>query len=165
MAFDAFLKIDGIPGECTDQAHKNWIELLSFSHQIMQPATGSVSTGGARSAERCDHQDFVIVKALDKSSPKLALKCSNGEHIPRVTIQLCRNTGSKNTYMEVIMHDVIISSYSPIGRCSGEESLPIEDLSLNYGKIEWIYTEMDHKTGKPKGNVRSNWDLVENRGA
>ena len=30
MAFDAFLKIDGIPGESTDDKHKDWIEVLSF---------------------------------------------------------------------------------------------------------------------------------------
>ena len=29
MAFDAFLKVDGIPGESTDDKHKDWIEILS----------------------------------------------------------------------------------------------------------------------------------------
>jgi bacteriocin-like protein len=27
-AFDRFLKIDGIPGESTDDKHKDWIEIL-----------------------------------------------------------------------------------------------------------------------------------------
>ncbi|WP_353327541.1 type VI secretion system tube protein Hcp, partial [Chitiniphilus shinanonensis] len=27
MAFDAFIKIDGIPGESTDDKHKDWIEI------------------------------------------------------------------------------------------------------------------------------------------
>jgi len=27
-AYDAFLKIDGIPGESTDDKHKDWIEIL-----------------------------------------------------------------------------------------------------------------------------------------
>ena len=30
MAFDGFIKIDGIPGESTDDKHKDWIEILSF---------------------------------------------------------------------------------------------------------------------------------------
>jgi hypothetical protein len=34
MAFDAFLKIDGIPGESTDDKHKDWIEILSFAHGL-----------------------------------------------------------------------------------------------------------------------------------
>ena len=45
MAFDAFLKVDGIPGESTDDKHKDWIEVLSFNHGVSQPAGGS---GGAR---------------------------------------------------------------------------------------------------------------------
>jgi type VI secretion system secreted protein Hcp len=29
MAFDGFMKIDGIPGESTDAKHNGWIEILS----------------------------------------------------------------------------------------------------------------------------------------
>ena len=49
MAFDAFLKIDGIPGESTDSKHKDWIEVLSYSTGITQPTSGSASTGGGAS--------------------------------------------------------------------------------------------------------------------
>jgi hypothetical protein len=31
--------------------------------------------------------------------------------------------------------------------------------------MEWTYTETDHQTGKPKGNVAANWDLVANKGS
>ena len=79
MPFDAFLKIETIPGECTDDKHKDWIEILSYSHGVAQLSSGSVSSGGGRSAQRCDHQDFSISKALDKASPKLALSCCNGD--------------------------------------------------------------------------------------
>jgi hypothetical protein len=30
MAFDTFLKIDGIPGESTDDKHKDWMEISLF---------------------------------------------------------------------------------------------------------------------------------------
>ena len=30
MAFDAFLKIEGIDGESTDDKHQKWIEILSY---------------------------------------------------------------------------------------------------------------------------------------
>ena len=49
MAFDCFLKIDVIPGECTDDKHKEWIEILSYSHGVSQLSSGSVSTGCAAS--------------------------------------------------------------------------------------------------------------------
>ncbi len=164
MAFDCFLKVEGIDGECTDEAHKKWIELLSYSHGVSQPGSGSVSSGGARSAERCDHQDFSVVKSLDKTSPKLNLFCCNGKHIPTVTVELCRATENKQKYMEYKMSDVIVSSVRPGGSAQGGEALPLEEVSFNYGKIEWIYTETDHKTGAPKGDVKAHWNLVDNTG-
>jgi type VI secretion system secreted protein Hcp len=165
MAFDAFLKIDDIKGESTDDKHKDWIEVLSYSHGLSQPTTASASSGGARTAERCNHSDFSIVKTLDAASPKLALFCCNGKHIPKVKIELCRASEDKTKYMEYLMTDVIISSVRPGGSAHGGETLPLEEVSFNYGKIEWTYTATDHKTGKPAGDVKANWDLIANKGS
>jgi type VI secretion system secreted protein Hcp len=164
MAFDCFLKIDGVPGECTDDKHKDWIEILSYSHGVSQPASGSPSSGGGRSAERCDHQDFSVVKTIDKASPKLALYCCNGSHIKEISLQLCRATGDKQKYMEYKLTDVIVSSYCPGGSAGGGEALPVEEVSFNYGKVEWTYTVTDHRTGKPAGDVNTHWDQVTNKG-
>jgi type VI secretion system secreted protein Hcp len=164
MAFDAFLKIDGIDGESQDDKHKDWVEVLSFSCGASQPSAGSRSSGGAASAERVNLQDFSVVKTLDKASPKLALHCCNGKHIKEVKVELCRATGDKQKYMEYKMSDVIVSSVRPGGSAHGGESLPLEEVSFNFGKIEWIYTATDQKTGKPKGDVKANWDTVANKG-
>jgi type VI secretion system secreted protein Hcp len=164
MAFDAFLKIATVPGESTDDKHKDWIEVLSYSWGVSQTGSGSRSTAGARSSERCDHHDFSIVKVLDKASAKLFLSCCKGEHIKDVTLQLSRATGDKQQYMEYKLEDVIISSVRPGGSSHSHESLPLEEVSFNYGKITLKYTATDHKTGKPGGNVEANWDLVANKG-
>lgn len=164
MAFDCFLKIDVIPGECTDDKHKEWIEILSYSHGVSQLSSGSRSTGGARSAERCNHQDFAVVKSLDKTSPKLTLFCCNGTHIKEIKLALCRATGEKQQYMEYVLSDSIVSSVRPGGSSHGGESLPLEEVTFNYGKIKWTYTETDHATGKPGGNVSTFWDLISNKG-
>ena len=34
-------------------------------------------------------------------------------------------------------------------------ALPLEEISFNYGKIEWTYTLMDHETGKPRSDVKA----------
>ena len=44
MAVDIYLKLDGIPGESHDSKHKEWIQILSFSHGLSQ--TGSMFSGG-----------------------------------------------------------------------------------------------------------------------
>jgi type VI secretion system secreted protein Hcp len=163
--FDTFLKISTIPGESTDEKHPQWIEVLSYSWGVSQPATGSHSSGGGRASERADFQDFSVVKTLDKGSPKLALACANGEHIGEVTLEICRATQDKQKYMSYKMSDVIVTSVRPGGSSQASETLPLEELTFNYGKIELTYTETDHKTGKPKGDVIAQWDLTANKGS
>jgi len=163
MAIDCFLKIETIPGESTDDQHKDWIEILSYSFGVSQSASGSHSTAGARSSGRADFSDFVVTHLLDKASPKLAISCCKGEHIKTVTLSLNRAGGSKEQYMEYKLEDVIITSVSTSGQSGGEGTLPIETISFNYGKITFTYTETDHKTGAPKGKVSSGWSLVENK--
>src|SRR5688572_22384769 len=164
MAFDAFLKISTIPGESTDEQHPQWIEILSFSHGLSQTSTGSVSTGGARTAGRVDHQDLTVVKALDAASTPLYLACCRGDHIPEVTIQLHRATGNKEKYYEVKMTDVLVSGVRPGGSSQGGESLPLEEVSFNYAKVEWNYIQTDHNTGAVQGNFAKWWDLKTNTG-
>ena len=39
MAFDAFLKLDGVKGESFDNTHKGEIDILSFSWGVSQTST------------------------------------------------------------------------------------------------------------------------------
>lgn len=162
MAFDAFLKIDGIPGESTDDKHKDWIEVLSYSHGVNQRASGSASTAGGATAERADFGDFSIVKALDKASPKIFEACSTGKHITTVTVELCRAGGDKVKYMEYKLSNCIVSSYRPGGSAQGGETLPLEEVSFNYGKIELSYTQQKRADGSGGGQVAAGWDLEKN---
>jgi type VI secretion system secreted protein Hcp len=164
VAFDCFIKIDGIPGESTDHKHRDWIEVLSFSHAVSQPGSGSRSSGGARSAERCDHEDFSVVHTLDKASPKLALFCCRGDHIKTIKIEVCRATGDKQKYLEYDLYDAIVSSVRPAGAVKGAETLPLEVVCFNYGKILVEYRMTDHKDGHMHGPSTAYWDLVQNRG-
>ena len=164
MAFDAFLKIDGIPGESTDDKHKDWIEILSYSWGVSQPGSGVASTAGGASSQRADFQDFSIVKQLDKSSPKLALACAKGDHIKEVKVELCRAGGDKMVYMEYKMSNVMISSVRRGGSAQGGENVPLEEIGFDYGKIEWTYTQQKREDGSGGGKVSAYWDLQSNKG-
>ena len=164
MAFDAFLKVDGIDSESTDDKHKGWIEIMSFSVGVSQATSGSASSGGARSAERADMSDFSVVKAIDKSSPKLKLACFKGDHIKSVTLEICRNTGDKTKYLEYKMSDVLVTGVQIGGSAQGDEVLPVETVTFNPGKVEFTYTATDQKTGKASGDVKMHWSVVENKG-
>jgi type VI secretion system secreted protein Hcp len=161
--FDAFFKIDAIPGESQDDKHKEWIELHSFSTGLLQTVGGNRSTTGAATAGRVEHQDFSIVKNLDKSTPKLNEACCKGTHIPKMILELCRATGDKQVYYKITLSDSIVTSVRLGGSAKGGESIPFEEVSFNYGEIEWNYTATDHKTGKPAGNVTTKHSLVANK--
>ncbi len=160
MAFDAFLKIDGIPGESTDDKHKDWIEVLTYNWAARQPTSATASSSGGASQERANFQDFSIIKALDKASPKLAAACAGGDHIKTVTLELCRAGKEKVKYMEYKLTNCIISSISSAG---GGEKEPTEHLSFNYGRIEWTYTRQKREDGSRGGNIAAGWDLQANK--
>ena len=57
----------------------------------------------------------------------------------------------------------VVTSLS-CGGGHGQEN-PVENVSLNYGKIKWEYTPLDVKTGAKGGVVPAEWDLMLNKGA
>lgn len=160
MALDAFLKIDGIPGESTDDKHKDWIEVLTYNWAASQATSATASSSGGASFERASFRDFSIIKTLDKATPKLAVACAGGDHIKSVTLELCRAGGDKVKYMEYKLTNCIISSISSTG-CGEKE--PTEHLSFNYGKIEWTYIRQRREDGGAGGNIAAGWDLQANK--
>ena len=104
----------------------------------------------------------MITKTLDKTSPKLALYCSKGQHIPEAVFVICESGGSGTKIMEYRISNVIITSVFENGT-AGEEILPSEEVGLAYAEITWIYTELD-EMGMAKGNVEAYWDLETSTG-
>src|SRR5580765_8167047 len=114
MAFDAFLKIEGIDGESTDDKHKGEIEISSFSWGVSNP--GSFASGGGGGSGKVSFQDLHFTATTSKASPKLFLFCATGEHFKKATLT-CRKAGgesqgSRAEFLYVKMEDVLVSSYS-----------------------------------------------------
>jgi type VI secretion system secreted protein Hcp len=162
MAFDTFLKVEGVDGESTDEKHPKWIEIISFSHGFNQPPSATVSSSGGASSGRVNMQDFSVVKRFDSASTKLYEACCTGKHFPTVKVEFCRADGtSKMKYMEIKMSQVMVSSVRP-GGTSGDD-VPLEEVAFNFGKIEWTYIPQDRKTGAGQGNIAAGWDLQLNK--
>lgn len=171
--FDYFIKIDQIPGESTDEKHKDEIEVLSYEFGMEHGDAGSSSTGGARTAGRIRHRPFKFTKVTDKASAKLLEKCCNGTHIPKAVFTAHRAQGDKQKYLHIDFTDIIVSNWqskqlpaserSISGGEGGGVMLQEESVELNYGSINFTYTATDHKTGKPAGDVKAGWDLIANK--
>jgi len=162
MAYDMYLKVEGVEGDSTDAKHGKWIEIVSYNHGISQAPGGSLSGQGALTGGKADHQDFSITKRLDSSSPTLALKCCMGEAIPEITFELCRATGEKTTFMKYVMRNVIVASVSPSGSADSEDPLPSEEVTFRYGEIAWSYTPTS-PTGETGAAVEASWSTMEDK--
>jgi len=162
MAFDVFVKIDGIPGESLDDQHQEWIEVLRFEHALEQPASATASSSGGATAERVNHKPYVFVHQIDKASPKLAEACCKGTHIKEVIFEFFRAGGDKTKYYEVKLEQVLVSKVEPTGAAEAE-GFPSERVSLSYGKIVWNYIQQKRSDGTGGGNVETGWDLTANK--
>jgi len=153
---DIFLRIDGIPGELTDDAYADWIEVITYSHAIANP---SALAGGSSGSSY--HADFTVVKAIDKASPKLAVAVCDGTHIQEIVVEVCRAGGDKLKIMEYKMGNVTVSSVRTVGYVEGISPLPLEEVTFKYNWIEWTYTK--HPDAVSSGEtVAAGWDLVRN---
>lgn len=151
MPFDAFLKIDVIPGESRDEKHLEWIELLSYHHSVTSPRSGSRASDLATG--RREYSDLSIVKTIDKATPLLFDAVATNKSFATVKLELCRATGAKDKYCELLLEDVFVSSVRPGGTAAEGKDKPLEEVSFNYQKITMTYFEVDPKTGQPKGQV------------
>src|SRR5215467_12038184 len=125
---DIYLKIDGIQGEASDSQHKDWVEALSFTHEITQPASATASSAGGGTTARTIHGDYVITKYVDKASPKLYELASTGKHLPTIQIDMLRASGdSRVKYMQVDMKQVVVSYVSPAGGAAPTDSTSNND--------------------------------------
>jgi type VI secretion system secreted protein Hcp len=160
MAVDMYMKIDEAKGESKADGHKDEIDVLAWSWG--ESNSGSFHIGGGGGAGKVNMQDFSFTKYVDKASPNLLLFCANGKHLAKAEL-VCRKAGEKALeYLKITLTEVLVSSYSTGG--SGGEDRLTENVSLNYAKIEFEYTEQDDKGGKGKA-IKVGWDMQEQKKA
>jgi type VI secretion system secreted protein Hcp len=158
MSTNTYLQIEPIKGESTDDTHKDWIEVLSFSHGVSQPVSGPSGTGG-RAAARADFGAINVMKLVDKASVDLNLHCAKGEHIAKLVLEVCQESGSKVCVWKYEMENVMVSSVQVSG---GGSDRPTESVSFVYDIISWTYNAVKNdgsagdKAGPKKWNLQSN---------
>jgi len=155
-AVDYFLKIKGVEGEATADGHANEIQVESWSWG--ETNSGTAGHGGGAGAGKVSMQDFHFVMRVNKATPKLMLACATGDHFGEASLA-CRKAGQKQQdYMTIKMTDILISSYQTGG--SHGEVVPVDQISLNFAKIE-----MEYKPQKADGTlgsaINAGWDLAK----
>jgi len=158
-AVDYFLKIEGIEGESADAKHKGEIDLESWSWGESQ--SGVHSAGGGGGAGKVHMQDFHFVMRMNKASPKLMLACASGQHIPKAILTMRKAGKQQQEYAKITLSELLVSSFQTGGSAKGE-IIPLEQISLNYAKIEFEYKEQkaDGSLGSP---TKAGWSVKENK--
>ena len=179
----AYVKFEGIDGESQNEGHEGWSEIVSFSQGIHKPDSGA--TGSTRRRGDVVLEDIVLVKQLDKSSPKLAEAICKGKVFPKVEIHLTgpsEGSTCSGTFYSYELKNVIITSYEVSGSNPLAYALvtpapdvtmpsagpfiaqavdaPMEEMSLNFEEIKVTYTECG-SSGMAKGNVEYSWKVEE----
>jgi len=115
-AYDAFLKIDTIPGESTAPGHQGWLDIESFSW-------GATSTAAARTAgSKCSFHSLNFTKKLDKASPMMAQAAMTGMLLPAVTVEV---NGERH-----MLQNVQIRSVQNVNGATG----PAQLVTLNFAR-------------------------------
>jgi type VI secretion system secreted protein Hcp len=159
-ATEIFVRIEGINGESHDDRHKDWIDATSISDGVSQPRSGSVYSGGARTAARANFADIMIEKKIDASSPLLFKACATGNHIKRVRIDLVRSSAKgKYIFAQYQLDNVIISS---VTTSFDQETNDFKELvTFNFGTITQNYNPL-RPDGSFDRSIQAGWDVERN---
>ena len=150
-----FVRVDGIPGESMDGAHRSWI-VASGCVDGMTPAAASTGTmmtvRPTASRGGIKFENIKIMKSIDKASPKLRLAAAESGVIKTVEIDFTRTDGQ--VFLHIVLDRVGVSEIT--SEFFGSEAK--ETVALSFGTITYTYTEYD-SAGRSKGTVSFGWDV------
>ena len=160
MAFDAYLNIDGIPGEATAKGFEKKIEIYSFSWGASAPVSVGAGSGGM-SASRVSVSSFNVMKKTDVASPKLFLTTCQGSHIKFMELSLRKQTGKggQDVYLKYKFEDVMVESIQWSGSSGGDDT-PTESVSFAFAKVTVEY-KTQAADGKLTAGTPVSWDQTK----
>jgi len=146
MPLPAHMTLEGetqgkIDGSCTLKGRENTILVQAFDHEVYIPRDPQT---GYATGKRV-HNPATIVKAYDKSSPKLYQALVTGEQLKNVEIKWYRidSKGTEEHYFTTRLEGAIIVSVRPsmpnVLQPSSEPFTHMEDVSFTYRKVIWTW--------------------------
>jgi type VI secretion system secreted protein Hcp len=158
MAFDAFLKIDGVNGESTRKGFEKQMEIQSFSWGAANPATIGAGGGGGGGG-KVSVSTFNIMKKSDAASPLLFQACCQGDHYDKATVTLNKAGGKAPVdFIKYEFEKVYVENIQWSGASGGDDT-PTESVSFAFGKVSVTYTPQNADGSKGSPAVGS-WDLT-----
>jgi type VI secretion system secreted protein Hcp len=159
VAIDYFLKIDGVPGESTDDKHKGEIDVEAWSWgETHPPPPGGAGAGAG--AGKVQVQDFNFTAKVSKASPNLLLACASGKHFKSAVLTARKAGKPAAEFLTFSLSDILVSSYQTGG--SEGEVVPIDTVALNFSKIQVEYKQQK-ADGTLGASIKAGWDAKQNK--
>ena len=162
MATNMYIKFEEPALEAGSSAtkHEKEIEILSWSHGFTQPTSPTRSSAGAGTVEQASPHNLSFTKYLDGATNALIKYCWAGKQIGKATLSCFRSSGDQKNepvqYLGVVMEHVVISNYSVSG---GPGDVPVENVSLDYGSVQYTYVDQKNEDGKSDSNLPATHNL------
>jgi type VI secretion system secreted protein Hcp len=161
MAVDMFIKLKGIDGESQDHAHKNEIEILSWSWGVTNSASFALGTGGG--TNKATFHEISITKVVDKASVNLLQYCTDGKHVPEGVITCRKAAGDDQLeYLVIDLKEVMITGVQVSGH--GADGHVTENVTLAFAEFKSKYKQQLN-TGAAGGAVEFGWNIQKNKKA
>lgn len=141
-----FLDISGIEGGSLDVEHEAEIEILSWQFGMERSLDPKSRKGSGAPA----FDSLVVVKLVDKASPQMMTSFATGDLLSRATLAV-RREPSQGDWLTIDLNEVQITNVTDFGPGN---SLPLEQITLNYGKISVTVKEIN-----PDGTLGNSWDF------
>lgn len=159
-----YMQIQGIDGNVTTQGYQNWIELESFNFSVQRKLNTQPGRISNREGSKPSVSEVDVSKRLDKSSSLLFGEATVGTAKPTVNIHFVTTSSSPQPYLEYTLSNVIVSAHAinyehvEPSEDSGTETYPLENVSLNFDKIEMKVIPFD-QNHKPQSPIPAGYDL------
>jgi type VI secretion system secreted protein Hcp len=128
MAFDAFLRLDNIPGESLDSVHKGEIEIASLTY-------GGMQSGTEMGKFRLD--DITVTKPVDVASVRLLKASATGIPVATGRIVVRKAGATPLEFLQIDLTNVLVRQVTTRGT-PGDE-IPMEDVTLSPERITLSY--------------------------
>ncbi len=158
MAFDAYLKLEGVDGESKNELAEGQIEVIGFSFGGQNQS--SVGVGGGGGAGTVSLSSLNIMKKTEAGSAVLFQHLCTGQHFDTGTLTLYKSGGDAGAlpYLTLNFKTMFCDSIQWSGSQGGDD-VPSESVSFAFNAVEFKYKIQDEK-GNATGEKVGAWDIA-----
>ncbi len=144
-----------IKGGVTEQKHKDWIDVQSYSFGLSNDSSVGAGTQKNRVMGSTRLHDITFSRLVDQASPQIMQTAAEAKNLDCVKVEFVRpGRNGEEVYHTMKFENCVITSWQQSGHGGSQGS---ESISINFVKVENKFTPFDEK-GKPSSPITGSYD-------